>query len=141
MSRNPFDEIERMFDRMSSQFDPTEGGALGGPLGGSVAVDVEDAGDEYVVTADLPGYDREDIDVQLAGERLTVSADHTDATTAEEDDGRYVRKERRQQSVSRTIRLPEAVDESGTEAEYNNGVLTVTLPKVGVDDGHDIPIN
>ena len=137
MARNPFDEIERMFDRMSSQFDPMEGGALAG----SVAVDVEDAGDEYVVTADLPGYDLADIDVQLAGERLTVSADHTDDTTAEEQDGRYVRKERRQQSVSRTVRLPEAVDEDGTEAEYNNGVLTVTLPKVGVDDGHDIPIN
>lgn len=137
MPRNPFDEIERMFDRMSSQFDPAEGGGLGG----SVAVDVEDAGDEYVVTADLPGYDRADIDVQLAGERLTVSADHTDATTAEEQDGRYVRKERRQRSVSRTVRLPGTVDEDDTEAEYNNGVLTVTLPKAGVDDGHDIPIN
>ena len=136
MARNPFDEIERMFDRMSSQFEPMEGGALGG----GVAVDVEDAGDEFVVTADLPGYDRDDIEVQLAGERLTVSADHTESAT-DESDGHYVRKERRQQSVSRTVRLPEAVDESGTEARYNNGVLTVTLPKVDATDGHDIPIN
>lgn len=140
MARNPFDEIERMFDRMSSQFDPMEGGALGGSLGGSVPVDVEDTGDEYVVTADLPGYDREDVDVQLAGERLTVSADHTESTETG-DEGHYVRRERRQRSVSRTVRLPEAVDESGTEARYQNGVLTVTLPKVDAEDGHDIPIN
>ena len=126
-----------MFDRMSSQFEPLEGGAL---QGGSVAVDVEDAGDEFVVTADLPGYDREDIDVQLAGERLTLSADHTE--TREAGEGRYVRRERRQQSVSRSVRLPEPVDESGTDATYTNGVLTVTLPKAEVgDDGHDIPIN
>lgn len=136
MARNPFEEIERMFDRMSDQFDPLEGG----PLGGSVAVDVEDTGDALVVTADLPGYDREDIDVQLAGERLTLSADRS--TTDETDgDGTYVRRERRQRSVSRTIRLPEPVDEAGTEATYNHGVLTVTLPKAEADDGHDIPIN
>lgn len=130
-----------MFDRMSDQFDPLDDGPLpSGPLGGSVAVDVEDAGDEFVVTADLPGYDREDIDVQLAGERLTLSADRSESTETG-DDGRYVRRERRQRSVSRTLRLPEPVDESGTEATYNHGVLTVTLPKAEPDDGHDIPIN
>ena len=141
MARNPFEEIERMFDRMSDQFDPLEGGPLeAGPFGGSVAVDVEDAGDAFVVSADLPGYDREDIDVQLAGERLTLSADHSESTETG-DEGRYVRRERRQRSVSRTLRLPEPVDEAGTEATYNHGVLTVTLPKAEPDDGHDIPIN
>jgi HSP20 family protein len=136
MARNPFEEIERMFDRMSSQFEPFEGGAL---QGGSVAVDVEDAGDEFVVTADLPGYDRDDIDVQLAGERLTLSAERAESSE-DAGDGRYVRRERRQRSVSRSVRLPEPVDEGGTEATYRNGVLTVTLPKTRADDGHDIPI-
>ena len=126
-----------MFDRMSSQFEPLEGGAL---QGGSVAVDVEDAGDEFVVTADLPGYDRDDIDVQLAGERLTLSADRSTSSETGRD-GTYVRRERRQQSVSRSVRLPEPVDETGTEATYNHGVLTVRLPKAEADDGHDIPIN
>ena len=137
MSRNPFDEIERVFDRMSQQFDPLDLEA--DVLAGSVPVDVEDAGDAFVVTADLPGYDREDIDVQLAGETLTVSADRTEER--EDRDGRYIRRERSRGSVSRSVRLPDPVDEDGTEATYADGVLTVRLPKVGAEDGHDIPIN
>jgi len=92
MSRNPFDDIERMFDRMSGQLEPPEpfGGGL---VEASVPVDVEDAGDEFVVTADLPGVDRDAIDVQLAGETLTVSADRESDDEASE--GRYVRRERR----------------------------------------------
>ncbi|QLD85867.1 Hsp20/alpha crystallin family protein [Natronomonas halophila] len=140
MSRNPFDEIERMFDRMSNRLEPFDEGVFEG----SVAVDIEETDDAYVVTADLPGFDRDDIDVELAGDRLTLSATHTEAESEEgdEDGGRYLRRERRQQSVSRSVRLPEPVDEDATEAEYNNGVLTVTLPKEAEgDSGHDIPIN
>jgi HSP20 family protein len=139
MARNPFDEIERVFDRMSSQFEPLEGDLFEG----TVAVDVEDAGDAYVVTADLPGYEREDVDVQLTGRRLTLSAERDESAADESgtEDGRYIRRERHHRSVSRTVRLPDAVDETGTEAQYNNGVLTVTLPKADVTDGHDIPVN
>jgi HSP20 family protein len=140
MSRNPFDEIERMFDRMSNRLEPFDEGAFEG----SAAIDVEESDDAYVVTADLPGFDRDDIDVELAGDRLTLSATHTTETETEEDEdeGHYLRRERRQQSVSRSVRLPEPVDESATEAEYRNGVLTVTLPKeTGGNSGHDIPIN
>ncbi|WP_336136515.1 Hsp20/alpha crystallin family protein [Natronomonas amylolytica] len=142
MSRNPFDEIERMFDRMSNRLEPFDEGAFQG----SVAVDVKETDDAYTVTADLPGFDRDDIDVELAGDRLTLSATHTTETEREEgesdDGGHYLRRERRQQSVSRSVRLPEPVDEGATEAAYRNGVLTVTLPKeAGGDSGHDIPIN
>lgn len=150
MARNPFDEIERVFDRMSSQFEPLEGDLFEG----AVAVDVEDTGESYVVTADLPGYDRDAVDVQLAGRRLTVSAERDEAAESTggggeggesdeggEGDSRYLRRERRHQSVSRTVRLPSPVDEAGTEARYHNGVLTVTLPKTDPDDGHDIPVN
>ena len=63
MSQNPFDDIERMFDRMTRGFESIEGG-----LSESVAVDVAETDDGYVVVADLPGFDREDIDVELAGE-------------------------------------------------------------------------
>lgn len=135
MSRNPFDDIERMFDRMSHQLDPFESDLSAA----TTPVDVEDAGEEYVVTADLPGFPRERIDVQLAGETLTISADHEESSADSESD--YVRRERRKQSVSRSLRLPEPIEEGGTEATYTNGVLTVRLPKADAADGHDIPIN
>jgi HSP20 family protein len=141
MSRNPFDEIERMFDRMSNRLEPFDEGAYAG----SVAVDLEETDDAYRVTADLPGFDREDIDVELAGDRLTLSATHTEAESEEDDEdggSRYLRRERRQQSVSRSVRLPDTVEEDAAEAEYHNGVLTVTLPKeTGGNSGHDIPVN
>ena len=134
MSQNPFDDIERMFDRMTRGFESIEGG-----LSESVAVDVAETDDGYVVVADLPGFDREDIDVELAGETLTVSAaaDGDD----EDDDRRYLRRERPRGPVSRSVRLPEAVDPEATDAAYEAGVLTVTLPKAAGAGGQSIPID
>ena len=134
MSQNPFDDIEQMFDRMTRGFESIEGG-----LSESVAVDVAETDDEYVVVADLPGFDREDIDVELAGETLTVSAaaDGND----EDDDRRYLRRERPRGPVSRSVRLPETVDPEATDAAHEAGVLTVTLPKAAGAGGRSIPID
>jgi len=130
MSRNdPFGEIERLFDQFGLDVE-----------GGGVAVDVLDAGDAIEVTADLPGYETDDIDVQLQeGRRLTVTAEAE--RESEREEGQFVTRERRRQSVSRTVRLPEPVDEAGTEATYTNGVLTVRLPKRERSEGTDIPVS
>jgi len=131
--RDPLGEIERAFDVLGDQF---------GVAAGTVPTDVVDTGDSFVVHAELPGYDSDDIDVQLAENRtLTVSADHSEAS--EHSDGTYVQRERRQQSLSRTVSLPEPVTESETTATYEDGVLTVTLPKVTETDtdGTSIPVN
>jgi len=131
--RDPLSEIERAFDVLGDQFGVDAGG---------VPTDVVNEGDSFVVRADLPGYDRDDIDVQLVENRsLTISASHTEE--GELSDGTYVQRERRHQSTGRTVQLPAAVDESGTTASYEDGVLTVTLPKATGDDdeGTDIPVN
>lgn len=132
--RDPFSEIERAFDMLGDQF---------GVDLGSIPVDIIDEGDAFVVRADLPGYDSEDIDVQLVEERkltLSASASQEHETT----DGNYIQRERREQSASRTVGLPEAVNEEETNASYEDGVLTVRLAKVGrheEDEGTDIPVN
>jgi len=131
--RDPFSEIERAFDVLGDQF---------GVTAGTVPTDIVDDGDAFVVRADLPGFDSEDIDVQLVEHRkLTLSATRDGGT--ETTDSRFVQRERHHQSASRTVRLPEAVVESDTEATYEDGVLTVTLPKRAsdTDDGTDIPVN
>jgi len=130
--RDPLSEIERAFDVLGDQV---------GVAAGTVPVDVVDDGDSFVVRADLPGYDSDDIDVELAeGRTLTISADHTEES--ELTDGNFVQRERRKQSLSRTVSLPEPVTESETTASYEDGVLTVTLPKVtDDDDGTSIPVN
>ncbi|AUG46168.1 heat-shock protein [Haloarcula taiwanensis] len=132
--RDPFSEIERAFDMLGEQF---------GVDMGAVPVDVLDEGDAFVVSADLPGFDSADIEVQLVEDRkLTISA--TSSQERESTDGQYVQRERRQQSLSRSVHLPEAVDDEETTASYDNGVLTVRLAKVvhsEDDDGTDIPVN
>lgn len=128
---NPFDEIEDLLDRMSRGFEPES-------WGHATPVDVADRGDAYEVTLDLPGYDKDDIEVTLVDGTLRVAASRE---TASESDGEFIRRERRSESASRSVRLPEAVDEDGVEASYTNGVLTVTLPKQDGTGGTRIDID
>ena len=148
MRRNPFEELEDMLERMSKQ---VEEGMAGGVGTTSVAVDVRDQGDAYVVTADLPGYEADDVDLTLSGKRLELSADRDveyGTASGDEDEGEggtgtvdYVRRERRRSAVTRTVRLPEEVDPEGVEADLEDGVLTVHLPKAHAGEGHRIEID
>jgi len=139
MGRNPFADLETAIERVSEQFEdgldlaPNEG----------VPVDVLDREAEYVVVADLPGFDADDVEVTLSEGRLHVAAERETAVveTGEEETARYVRRERAGRSVSRSVRLPEAVDADGVTASHSDGVLTVTLPKErGDDGGHSIEV-
>lgn len=142
---NPFTEIERMFDRMSRQFESLDPMELSGTFS-QIAVDIVEEDDQFVVTADLPGFEKEHIDVSLPDEtRLRIDADQESDVEREEerDGGRYVRRERRRKSASRTVTLPAPVAESDTSATYQNGVLTITLPKAEPEEsgGQSIPVN
>lgn len=136
---NPFEEIEQFFGRTPFGEEWTGKRELR-----TADVDVAEYDDEVVVMADLPGYDREDIDVRADDGRLTIRAERD--TERETEDGetehRYLRRERRHESVTRTIDLPSGVDPEGAAATYRNGVLTVTLPSKRDDgeDGHRIDI-
>lgn len=98
--------------------------------GGGLAVDVADEGDSFVLTADLPGFERDDIDVEVHERTLRIDATHQSETEQErEADENYIRRERSKRSLSRSVTLPEDVDEGAASAAFENGVLTVTLPK------------
>ncbi|TYT60722.1 Hsp20/alpha crystallin family protein [Natrialba swarupiae] len=128
MRGNPFDELEEMLDRLSRQVgEGMTGGGLQVP--GSVPVDVADAGEEYIVTADLPGYETDDISLTLSEGTLRLEAMRTHET--EYAEGQYIRRERTHKTANRRIRLPEPVEEDEVSAGYENGVLTIQLPKVG----------
>jgi len=129
---NPFDELERLMERMQENFDQAARWWETEPmpeLSGtrSVQVDLEDRENELVLTADLPGFETEDVDVSVTDRTLRLEAEH--AEEAEETAGEYVRRERRRMSVSRSVTLPDAVDPEEIAASYKNGVLTVTMPK------------
>jgi HSP20 family protein len=153
--RSMFERMARQFDEMNRQFaafadsrpalesgSDSDGSAWLPALGqGGVQIDVAEYDDEIVVTADLPGFEKADIDLSIAGDALTIRADRD--VQAEHDSGNYVRRERRHRSVRRTVPLPATVREDETSASYANGVLTVTLPREtigGDDDSHHIDV-
>lgn len=119
-----------MFEQMGDQFGQFDD--MNVPATQSLSVDLADHEDSFEVTADLPGYEREDIDLSVADRTLRISAERDEST--EEGDGNYLRRERRRQSVSRSLSLPEEVAEEEASATYTNGVLTVTLPKAATDE-------
>lgn len=124
---NPFERFEELFDRLESEF-----GELGVPTS-SIPVDLIDEGDAFVARVDLPGYDPDGIDVRIIKGKLHVKAE-SDETVANED-GRYVRRERRRGTSSQSVVLPEPVVESEVGATYDAGVLSVRLPKEDHDAG------
>lgn len=143
--RDPFGDIEELLERMTREFEEL-GGGIGSRLDGGVNVDVAEDDESVTVTADLPGYDREDINVSVKDQRLTIAAEFTEETEEESEPGsepQYHRKERSRRSVSRTVRLPAPVTEEDTTATYQNGVLTVELPKESPEEtgGHNIDIS
>lgn len=140
--RDPFKEIEELFEQLNSGFaEMGEEFEDLGAAGAGIHVDVAETDDEVVVTADVPGFDAEDIDVSVVDRQLRISAEHSEETEEEDEDTKYYRRERSQRSVSRTVSLPADVEEREASASYENGVLTVELPKAGEDGGIDIEVN
>lgn len=137
----PFDEIERLFDRMSEQFqDVEEWSAIESAWPGRLKVDVAEFDGSFEVTADLPGFETDDIEVELVDEQLRISAE-SETEESEEEPGRYVKRERRERSVDRRVSLPAPVEADAVEASFKNGVLTVCLPKAAAEtEAHRIDI-
>lgn len=133
--RDPFrDTMERM-ERFLESFQEL-GRVL--PESSKVPVDVEETGDEIVVTADLPGVEKDRIEVEATSESLNISA--REERAVEEEQKNFYRKERSTRSLSRRISLPAKVDPDSAEASHENGVLTVRLQKSGKDEKKEVEV-
>ena len=90
-------------------------------------VDVFEKGDKFVVKAEVPGMKEDDIHVSVEGDMLTIRGEKKTESEIKEED--YYRSEHSYGSFFRSVALPSTIDASKIEAEYENGVLEVTLPK------------
>jgi HSP20 family protein len=90
--------------------------------------DISDNGDSYVIETDLPGMKKEDINIDIAGGTLTITALRHSNYEKEDKKKSYVRVERSYGSYSRSFDIT-GIDEEGITAKYDNGVLTLNLPK------------
>ena len=88
--------------------------------------DITDKGDSFVLEADLPGFKKDDIKIDLENDRLTIKAErHSNTETTKNG---YVRRERSFGSFERSFDVS-GIDTAGSKANYTDGVLTLTLPK------------
>lgn len=90
-------------------------------------IDISETNDSFEVTVELPGMNKEDIDISLDNSRLTISGERK---FEEKEDGKtYHRVETRYGSFNRSFQLPDNVDEESINATYKNGLLNITIKK------------
>jgi len=125
-----FDEMDNFFN------DGFFGGSCGAPqaakqfdsMSGLMRTDVIEKENAYQLEAELPGFNKEDISIDLKNDTLTISASHTDNNDEKDSDGKYIRRERRSSSYQRSFHV-EGLKPEDIIAQYKNGILTVNLPK------------
>ena len=128
---NPFQEFESLLERYAK----SSGNRFGNQLESGVefadwapSVDIEEAGDKYVVKADLPGVAKKDIEVKLDNGVLSIRGEKN----VEKETGKDKRSHRRERfhgSFARSFTLPAAVEADAVDASYRDGVLTLHIPK------------
>jgi HSP20 family protein len=134
---SPFEEMDRMFDTLLHRrwLRPFHEMFPEWPVFGErewearvPRVDLIDRENLLLVRAELPGVEKKDLDVNLSGQTLTIRGEtHTEQKQEEEE---YYRSEISRGEFSRTIRLPEEVDETAIKADFKDGILEIRLPKV-----------
>ncbi len=137
--RDPFTALEgaspfcRVFDRVfddpffrAAGFGPTGFGAASDE--GTLALDLYEKDGALKVEASLPGYRKEDIDVQVHDGILSIKAQRSSESEEGERGSKFYRRERSWGSVSRRVALPGIVKDASVAAELKNGVLTLSIP-------------
>ncbi len=140
--RDPFEELRRMQERMArifSELEPAFGlpalpeerswiKRYGEPNTLEPFADVRETEKEVIVTLDMPGVDRQEINIEVKGDILEITAEKKIEKEEEQID--YIRRERAYSRLYKSLRLPAEVDESKADASLNNGVLEIKLPKL-----------
>jgi len=124
-----FDEFRRSFDSMMRPYYPMvervhELGVL--PVR-SAPLDFIDEGDHYLIHAELPGFTKEDVEVQIKNDRLSIRAKKE--TKTEEEKKNYLYRERAFSAFERSVAFPEEVDPSKAKGSMKDGVLELNVPK------------
>ncbi|MBN1521609.1 MAG: Hsp20/alpha crystallin family protein [Candidatus Aureabacteria bacterium] len=133
---DPFEEMERIQKEMNRMFRNSFGRGL---LQKKPAlfiqehyfdpdIDIRDDKTHYIITMDIPGMDKDKINIEIKNRHLIVSGERK-SETEEKSKGSFYRKERSFGSFSRTIPLPEDASSKEISAEYKKGVLTIKIPK------------
>ncbi|HTK06288.1 MAG TPA: Hsp20/alpha crystallin family protein [Ktedonobacteraceae bacterium] len=141
MKRDPFDALMPLREAMNRLFEESFIGPRFEFLTGrTFPLDVYESEDKqkYVVEASLPGLKIEDIQVTAEGDTLSIRVAKREETKVEK--GNYMRHERYEGEMDRMITLPSTIEPANVQAEYEHGVLKITIPKSATIASKQIPI-
>jgi HSP20 family protein len=124
----PFTEIETLREQLDKVFDQRAATRDNSEAAWMPALELVDAGDNFVLKAQLPGIDPKDIDVQVTREAISISGERRYENR--DDKSGYVRSEFRYGKFHRVVTLPAHIQNDSVQAEYKDGILMLTLPKV-----------
>ncbi len=124
MRRDPFGELERLSRRMNRLFGPARASGL---LDAFPPLNVWSDNDKAVVTAEVPGINKQDLDISVENDVLTLKG-HREVEQPGEGES-YRRHERGHGSFRRAIGLPFSVDPENVQAQYRDGILRLELPR------------
>jgi HSP20 family protein len=123
---DPFEGVQRDFESMLGRM--INGRGEGANRLAPYGVDVREDADHLYVEAELPGFKKEEVDITLENQTLTISAERRQ-TPEEENKGEWLLNERRYTRFLRSFTLPPTVSEQSVNAKLENGLLTITLNK------------
>jgi len=127
----PFRDLVSLREAMDRLFEESvvrpRSGELSPRMVGTLAIDMWETDDDIVVKTAVPGVNPEDIDISVTGDTLTIKGETK--TEEETEEGNYVCREMRYGSFSRSITVPMPVESEKAEAEFEDGMLTLKLPK------------
>jgi HSP20 family protein len=121
----PLRDFEQVAETMRRMLDDTLGEAAAQTAAWVPAVDVEETDGAYVVEVEVPGVKKDDVNIELIGNELTISGEIKE----KEREGLLRRRTRRTGRFEYRVTLPDHVDANGVDAELHEGVLTVRVPK------------
>lgn len=127
-------EMNRLFDDV---FSPTPRWHSG--TGFTPAAELQEKADSYELKLEIPGLEKEDLDIQVTADSVTISGERKSSTRTEEDGS--VRSEFRYGSFQRVIPLPGLINNKGVEADYQDGILALNLPKAEEEKNKVVKVN
>src|SRR5215211_5926174 len=131
---------EAMNNLLEESFVRPQPGTPGPGMASSLALDVKETPDSFMVTASVPGVPPSDIDITILGDTLRIRGQRKEETEETGEGNRWLLRERRFGAFERTVSLPSVVNTEGASADFKDGVLTITLPKADVAKPRSIPI-
>ncbi len=137
----PIREIENLRDEMNYLFEkfahPGNGGSKG--INFRPAVEMEENDDAIHLKLEIPGLDIKDIDIQAAEDRVSISGERKSETKTEEKG--MMRSEFHYGRFERVLHLPAHIQNDKVKAEYHNGILSLTLPKLEIEKKKVVKVN